>query len=159
MEYLSHTHTLSHTIKTIRIVPYIRHGVTGSVAGVIGAGGNVGGVVFSVVFGEYDYSTSFVIMGIATMAGATLSFLFMARGHAGLLCGEDSDEVVLRRTNHTESFGNIPQISTRDNNRLESRRIDDLVGQSAAEAEGSSNHSTQVSLESKSAARSHCTPQ
>ena len=32
------------------VVPYVRPPVTGSVAGLVGAGGNLGGVVFSIIF-------------------------------------------------------------------------------------------------------------
>ena len=57
------------------IVPYIDPPNTGSISGIIGAGGNVGAVAFGMVFRELDYASAFIIMGIAVLVSGFLSFL------------------------------------------------------------------------------------
>ena len=100
---------------TYGIVPYIDHSVTGSIAGVVGAGGNVGGVAFSMIFREYDYEKSFWLMGSISAVSAIFSLGFIIRGHAALCGGGDSDSVRKRRTDHNEEFSNIPQVTAKDN--------------------------------------------
>lgn len=58
---------------TFGIVPYVDRKFTGAAVGYIGAGGNVGGVILSAIFREYDYRHSFVIMAIITAVGGLLS--------------------------------------------------------------------------------------
>ena len=58
------------------IVPYIDPPHTGSVSGIIGAGGNVGAVAFGMAFRELDYASAFLIMGISILVSALLSPLF-----------------------------------------------------------------------------------
>lgn len=93
---------------TFGIVPYINHSVTGSVAGIVGAGGNVGGVAFSLIFGNHSYATSFTIMGAVVLSSALLSLGFIIRGHAALCVGGDSADVVRRREDYNASFGATP---------------------------------------------------
>jgi NNP family nitrate/nitrite transporter-like MFS transporter len=71
------------------ITPYIKPPYTGSVSGIIGAGGNVGGVCFGLAFRDLDYGPAFNIMGWTVIASAFLSVFISIKGHRGLLHGED----------------------------------------------------------------------
>ncbi len=71
------------------IVPYIKPRYTGSVSGIVGAGGNVGAVCFGLGFRNLDYVPAFNIMGWSVVASALLSVFISIKGHRGLLHGED----------------------------------------------------------------------
>ena len=71
------------------IVPYIDPRHTGSVSGIVGAGGNVGAVAFGMAFRELDYVTAFGIMGGSILISSLLSVLIKVDGHAGLFWGKD----------------------------------------------------------------------
>lgn len=75
---------------TYAIVPYVDPPHMGSVSGLVGAGGNVGGVLFGLGFRAWSYSTAFSVMGAAMMASSLLSAAIYIKGHAGLLSGKDS---------------------------------------------------------------------
>jgi NNP family nitrate/nitrite transporter-like MFS transporter len=100
---------------TFAIVPYVDCGVTGSVSGVIGAGGNVGGVIFSLLFRANDDRTAFLMMGILVMASSLITALISITGHRSLLRGEDSVDVLERRDIHVEQFGTIPNVEIHTN--------------------------------------------
>merc|ERR1711988_718136 len=55
------------------IVPYVDPPSTGSIAGIVGAGGNSGAVGMG--FRQLDYEAAFTIMGITIMASSALSVL------------------------------------------------------------------------------------
>eukprot|EP00553_Chaetoceros_curvisetus_P015962 CAMPEP_0204644286 /NCGR_PEP_ID=MMETSP0718-20130828/1374_1 /ASSEMBLY_ACC=CAM_ASM_000674 /TAXON_ID=230516 /ORGANISM="Chaetoceros curvisetus" /LENGTH=218 /DNA_ID=CAMNT_0051665809 /DNA_START=63 /DNA_END=719 /DNA_ORIENTATION=- len=82
---------------TYSIIPYVCPSATGSVAGIVGAGGNVGGVIFLLLIQRYSYEKGFVIMGFAVICSTALSFFMVFDGHAGLLCGSDANEVMAIR--------------------------------------------------------------
>ena len=82
---------------TFAIVPYIRPYVTGSISGIIGAGGTLGGVIFSLLFRQMDYRHAFIIMGCAVMASSVLTIFVYVRGHAGMFYGRDHPNVEERR--------------------------------------------------------------
>ena len=92
---------------TFGIVPYVNPKITGSIVGIVGAGGNVGGICFSYLFRVYSYEKAFVSMGWCVVVSSLLSFFVLIRGHAGLTCGKDSPEVrtALRRK-HDQSDEN-----------------------------------------------------
>lgn len=69
---------------TFGIVPYLNPGLTGTIAGIIGAGGNAGAVIFSILFRQLGYREAFFWMGAATIAISTLSCLVWIRGYQGL---------------------------------------------------------------------------
>jgi NNP family nitrate/nitrite transporter-like MFS transporter len=72
------------------IVPYVSPPFMGSVAGIVGAGGNVGAVLFGLVFRwELDYENAFTIMGSTIIASAFLTAFISIEGHRGLFHGED----------------------------------------------------------------------
>ena len=57
---------------TFGIIPMIKRGMTGQIAGMSGAYGNVGAVVYLVIYSMVDDKTFFFIIS----AGAALSFLY-----------------------------------------------------------------------------------
>ncbi len=67
------------------IVPYINPLVTGSISGIIGAGGNVGAVIFGIFFREFHPEKAFVLMGIVIMTSSILSLFICIEGQIGLL--------------------------------------------------------------------------
>lgn len=69
---------------TFGIVPYLNPNVTGAVAGIIGAGGNAGAVIFSIVFQQLNYRDAFFLMGVTISASSLLSCLVWIRGYEGL---------------------------------------------------------------------------
>lgn len=68
------------------VIPYVRPPVTGSVAGLVGAGGNLGGVVFSIIFRYYEYRPAFILMGVIAAASSLLSPLIQIPDHSAVLC-------------------------------------------------------------------------
>ena len=76
------------------IVPYINPPATGSIAGIVGAGGNTGAVGFGFGFRQLAYEDAFIIMGFTIMGSAVLSLFINIKGHRGLLCG--TDDIVQR---------------------------------------------------------------
>ena len=75
------------------IVPYIDPPNTGSVSGIVGAGGNVGAVCFGLGFREYDYKKAFLLMGLSILASCLLSFFIVIKGQAGLVLGEEAERL------------------------------------------------------------------
>jgi hypothetical protein len=71
------------------IVPYIDPRHTGTVTGITGAGGNLGGVIFGFCFRELSYDNAFWAMGCCVFASAFFSVFVKIPGHAGLLWGRD----------------------------------------------------------------------
>ena len=70
---------------TFGIVPYLNVGVTGTVSGIVGAGGNAGAVIFSILFRQLvDYRTAFFWMGVSTAVMSLLSSFVWIRGYEGL---------------------------------------------------------------------------
>ena len=78
---------------TYGIVPYVDPPATGSIAGIVGAGGNTGAVCFGLGFRQLGYVKAFNIMGGTILGSALLSALVMIKGHRSLLFGEDSETV------------------------------------------------------------------
>jgi NNP family nitrate/nitrite transporter-like MFS transporter len=71
------------------IVPYIDPPATGSISGIIGAGGNTGAVCFGLGFRQLEYKAAFMIMGFSILGSAFTSLFIFIKGHAGLVCGQD----------------------------------------------------------------------
>ncbi len=78
---------------TYGIVPYVDPPATGSIAGIIGAGGNTGAVVFGLFFRQLDDKTAFQIMGISILVSSLLSVIVCIKGHRGIFGGQDSPAV------------------------------------------------------------------
>jgi NNP family nitrate/nitrite transporter-like MFS transporter len=75
---------------TFGIVPYVDPASTGSISGIVGAGGNSGAVGFGFGFRQLSYESAFVIMGATIMGSAALSIFINIKGHRGLFWGEDT---------------------------------------------------------------------
>jgi len=76
---------------TYGIVPYINPPATGSISGIVGAGGNTGAVCFGLFFRQLGTKTAFNIMGYSIFGAAAMTFLISVKGHRGLLFGQDSE--------------------------------------------------------------------
>jgi NNP family nitrate/nitrite transporter-like MFS transporter len=79
---------------TYGIVPYVNPPSTGSIAGIVGAGGNTGAVCFGLGFRNLPTKTAFYLMASCIVASGIFSALIFIKGHAGLLTGTDSPEVI-----------------------------------------------------------------
>ncbi|KAL7441207.1 hypothetical protein ACHAXH_004598 [Discostella pseudostelligera] len=75
------------------IVPYINPPVTGSISGIIGAGGNLGAVGFGLGFRQLDEMQAFQLMGAVVIVAGISCFFVNIKGHRGLIFGQDSLEV------------------------------------------------------------------
>ena len=84
------------------VVPYVSKLYTGSVAGLVGAGGNAGSVVFGLGFRGLDYRDAFIMMGSIVMASSLTSFFIKVPCHAGLITGEDNHQVIHARERHMQ---------------------------------------------------------
>merc|ERR1719353_2804215 len=78
---------------TFAIVPYVAPKALGSVSGVVGAGGNVGAVVWGLMFMFGDAGkTGYRNLGIIIMASAVLSVFIKIKGAGSLFGNDDSTE-------------------------------------------------------------------
>merc|ERR1719284_928327 len=75
------------------IVPYVDPPATGSISGIIGAGGNTGAVCFGLGFRNLEPQDAFILMGCVIIGSSLLSLGIFIKGHAGLVCGKDSNEL------------------------------------------------------------------
>ena len=66
---------------TFGIVPYVSRRYTGGIVGFVGAGGNIGGVMFAAIFRNFHDEKALYIMGAAAIASAFLSFTIWIKGH------------------------------------------------------------------------------
>ena len=105
------------------IVPYIDHDVTGSISGIVGAGGNFGAIAFSLIFRQTKNRTPFFYMGCTVMASSLLCALVKIDGHRSLFFGEDASEVKERRSAHTGQLGNLPNVDFRNTEAQKRRNI------------------------------------
>lgn len=83
---------------TYGIVPYVNPPVTGSIAGVVGAGGNCGAVGFGLGFRQLEPKDAFYVMASIVCASGILTFFICIKGHASLVCGKDSEEAIAAYT-------------------------------------------------------------
>jgi len=79
---------------TYGIVPYVNPPVTGSIAGIVGAGGNCGAVGFGLGFRQLDTKPAFYLMAGTICASGLVTMFISIKGHAGLFHGEDSAEAI-----------------------------------------------------------------
>lgn len=77
---------------TYGIVPYVNPPATGSIAGIVGAGGNTGAVIFGLCFRNMPYKKAFTIMGCTILASALTSFLIVIQGHSTILDKDAGDQ-------------------------------------------------------------------
>ena len=79
---------------TYGIVPYVNPPATGSIARIVGAGGNTGAVCFGLGFRNLGTMQAFYLMASCICVSGVLSIFICIKGHAGLLTGKDSPEVI-----------------------------------------------------------------
>ena len=90
------------------IVPYVNPPATGSIAGIVGAGGNTGAVCFGLCFRQLETKTAFQIMGFSVLASALLSIPISIKDHRGLLWGTDSEAVKAAWQKKTDNTLTVP---------------------------------------------------
>lgn len=78
---------------TYGIVPYVDPASTGSIAGIVGAGGNIGAVCFGFFFKYLETKPALHAMGYCVFGSAAMTALLAIKGHRGLVCGRDNDVV------------------------------------------------------------------
>jgi len=78
---------------TFGIVPYVDPPSTGSISGIVGAGGNCGAVGFGLGFRQLNYEAAFMIMGFTILASGILGIFIKIKGHAQLLWGSDDPDI------------------------------------------------------------------
>jgi MFS transporter, NNP family, nitrate/nitrite transporter len=79
------------------VVPYVHRMHSGAVTGFVGAGGNVGSMVYGLGFQSLEYKVAFIMMGSIVIASSFLSVFINIPCHAGLLWGEDNNAVLQSR--------------------------------------------------------------
>jgi NNP family nitrate/nitrite transporter-like MFS transporter len=84
------------------IVPYVDGPHTGSVAGIVGAGGNVGAALLGCIFMTADYADALEYMGWATMATALLTPLIVVKGYKGIVFGHEDYSVGSDSSKHQQ---------------------------------------------------------
>jgi NNP family nitrate/nitrite transporter-like MFS transporter len=74
-----------------QIVPYVDPPATGSISGIVGAGGNVGAACFLLGFRQLapKYAPAFVIMGAVVLASSVLTAFINIKGYGTLFYGKD----------------------------------------------------------------------
>ena len=76
---------------TYGIVPYVDPPATGSVSGIVGAGGNCGAVGFGLAFRQLSYKKAFVVMGSTILGVTILSFFIVVKGCSSLVFGGEDE--------------------------------------------------------------------
>ena len=72
---------------TFGIVPYVNPAATGSVSGIVGAGGNVGAVLFGLCFRQMDYKSAFYCVGGCVLASSLAGLFIVIKGQSSFICG------------------------------------------------------------------------
>jgi MFS transporter, NNP family, nitrate/nitrite transporter len=72
---------------TFAIVPYVDPTCTGSVSGIVGAGGNIGAVVFGLGFRQLNYKSAFYLMGGCVIAISFSTLLVKIKDCSSLILG------------------------------------------------------------------------
>lgn len=78
---------------TYGIVPYVNPPATGSIAGIVGAGGNTGAVGFGLGFRQLNYKDAFIIMGITILVSAGTTVFIFIKGSSNLIWGGEDEGV------------------------------------------------------------------
>ena len=79
------------------IVPYINPAVSGQIAGLVGLGGNLGGIFFGILFMNFSYQTTFAAMGISALASTMVYGGVFIPGHSTLWSQSSSLEAMNER--------------------------------------------------------------
>jgi len=114
------------------VVPYVKPRHIGTVAGIVGAGGNVGGVVFGLGFRSLSYRNGFLMMGAIVIASSFLSFFIKIYGHAGLVTGQESAQAIAIRRRHLDTINDHDHEA--DRNKVAEDRTVEQNGEDGASA-------------------------
>jgi len=102
---------------TYGIVPYVNPPITGSISGIIGAGGNVGAVAFGFCFREMNAKTAFLVMGIIIVSSSILSIAVFIPGHPGLIWRRNTaDEIEDVSSSGDNSATHVPASNSESSN-------------------------------------------
>jgi len=102
---------------TYGVVPYVNAKATGSVAGIVGAGGPTGAVSFGLIFRQLAPRTAFSVMAGIVLASGVLSVLITIKNHRGILFGADRDGdtiIVPRMEEDEEEFPKAVDASDKE---------------------------------------------
>jgi len=99
---------------TYGIVPYVDPPSTGSISGIVGAGGNTGAVCFGLGFRNLPYKDAFIVMGVSIIVSAIMSPFIFIRGQSSLFCGEDKSVAEKSGTDSTTVAGSNNEDSCED---------------------------------------------
>lgn len=75
----------TYTHCNFRIVPYVNPKFTGSISGIIGAGGNVGAVMFGLCFRQLSSKSAFTVMGSMIVCSSILGIFIFIPDESGLI--------------------------------------------------------------------------
>lgn len=78
---------------TYGVVPYVNPPATGSIAGIVGAGGNTGAVAFGFGFRQLPYKQAFNLMGGVILTSSLLTSFIFIKNHSSLFCCCGYEEV------------------------------------------------------------------
>jgi len=70
---------------TFSVVPYVSPKYTGIIAGIVGAGGNIGAIGWGFIFREFEDDTSFIILGFIVIAISIFSLFIKIDNHRNIL--------------------------------------------------------------------------
>jgi NNP family nitrate/nitrite transporter-like MFS transporter len=70
---------------TFSIVPYVSPKYTGMIAGIVGAGGNIGAIIWGFIFREYEDDISFIILGFIVIGISIFSLFIKIDNHHNIL--------------------------------------------------------------------------
>lgn len=101
---------------TYGIVPYVNRVSPGAVAGIVGAGGPTGAVLFGLIFRSLpdDAEMAYRIMAGIVLASGVTCALITIKGHKGLLFGKETDHTKLR----------IPAVEEEEKKEVEKKEVD-----------------------------------
>jgi NNP family nitrate/nitrite transporter-like MFS transporter len=118
--------------------------ITGSISGIVGAGGNVGAVAFGLCFRQMRAKSAFLVMGSSIILSSILSLFVFIKGHPGLLWRTGASE---EDGAESSEYCSTPIKTTRGpsvaSSRAETTQSDtgseDRIEISIVEAEGTAN--------------------
>jgi hypothetical protein len=115
------------------IVPFINPPITGSISGIVGAGGNVGAVAFGFCFRQLSAKKAFTVMGSMIIFSSILSIFVFIPDHPGMLCrrnvGTEQDQLLAKNAecascqpNSSDAGDNTLVTSQADNDEAENTK-------------------------------------
>jgi hypothetical protein len=104
------------------IAPYLDETAAGSIAGIIGAGGNVGAVGFSLLFRNMDQYWAFITMGIIVIFSSFTCLVMNIPGYGGIFFRSSESDIVVKSQ---ESEEGTDDSVTSDSNKVTSENSED----------------------------------